>query len=298
MRLSRVSRIAALAAVATLTLAACGGGGEPAADSAAPPVADAPTFEEGTTMARLAEAGALRVGTKFDQPGFGLQGLDGVPTGFDVEIAKIIAAGMGIGPDAITWTEAPSAVREEIIETDQVDLVSATYTINDARKERISFAGPYYEAGQTLMVRSDNTDINGPDDLRAAGARVCSVAGSTPSQEILQYIDESQLTLFDVYTKCADALRTNQVDVVTTDNVILTGFVAESDGAFKLAGDAFTSEPYGIGITKGDVAFCEYINETLTAAAADGSYAEAWNSTAGAISGEPAPELPELAPCT
>jgi glutamate transport system substrate-binding protein len=295
MRLSHFTKIAALAAATVLTAAACGGA--PADSGSAPPVAEAPTFEAGTTMARLAEAGTLRVGTKFDQPGFGLQGLDGVPTGFDVEIAKIIAAGLGIGPDGITYTEAPSAVREEVIETDQVDLVAATYTINDARKERITFAGPYYEAGQTLMVRSDDTAINGPDDLRAAGSRVCSVAGSTPSQEILNYVDQAQLTLFDVYTKCADALRTNQVDVVTTDNVILTGFVADSDGAFKLAGEAFTAEPYGIGITKGDVAFCEFINETLTAAAADGSYAEAWTSTAGEISGEPAPELPTIDEC-
>lgn len=295
MRLSHFTKIAALAAAAVLTATACGGS---APEATGPPLAEAPTFEAGTTMARLSEAGALRVGTKFDQPGFGLQGLDGTPTGFDVEVAKIIAAGLGIAPDAITYTEAPSAVREEIIETDTVDLVAATYTINDARKERISFAGPYYEAGQTLMVRTDDTAVNGPDDLRAAGSQVCSVAGSTPSQKILEYVDQAKLTLFDVYTRCADALRTNQVDVVTTDNVILTGFVAKSEGAFKLAGEAFTAEPYGIGVTRGDVAFCEFINKTLTAAAADGSYAAAWDSTAGEISGEPAPELPELAECT
>ena len=69
--------------------------------------------------------------------------------------------------------------------------------------------------------------------------------------------------LFDVYDKCADALENGQVDVVTTDNVILLGFVAESDGDFKLVGEQFTEEPYGIGIKKGDVEFCEFINETL-----------------------------------
>lgn len=296
MRLSHLTKIAAAAAVLVLTATACGNAAEPA-DSAAP-VADAPTFEAGTTMAALAEAGTLRVGTKFDQPGFGLLGLDGTPAGFDVEIAKIIAGGLGIAPDAITYTEAPSAVREEILVTDQVDIVAATYTINDARKERITFAGPYYEAGQTLMVRSDYTAVTDKDSLRASGARVCTVAGSTPEQQIAQYIDPAQLTTFDVYSKCADALRTNQVDVVTTDNVILTGFVAESEGGFKLVGEAFTAEPYGIGIAKGDVAFCEFINETLAAAAADGSYAAAWDSTAGEISGEPAPELPAADTCS
>lgn len=296
MRLSTLTKVAAVVAAVVLTATACGGSSPENGDG--PPVADAPTFEAGTTMARLSEAGALRVGTKFDQPGFGLQGLDGTPTGFDVEIAKIIAAGLGIAPDGITYTEAPSALREEVLETDRVDIVAATYTINDARKERISFAGPYYEAGQTLMIRSDYTAVTDKESLRASGARVCTVAGSTPEKNIAEFIDPAQLTTFDVYSKCADALRTNQVDVVTTDNVILTGFVADSDGAFKLTGESFTQEPYGIGITKGDVAFCEFINTTLQAAAADGSYAAAWESTAGEISGEPAPELPAAAACS
>ncbi len=296
MRLRRLS-LTAVAAVAGLTLAACGGGGGGGGDAAAPPVAEDTTFEAGTTMARLAEAGSINIGTKFDQPLFGMQGLSGEPEGFDVEIGKIIAGALGIEPENINWTETPSATLEEVIQQGRVDMVVATYTINDARKERISFAGPYYEAGQTLMVRSDNTTVTGPESLRESGARVCSVSGSTPSQNILEYIDPAQLTLFDTYSLCADALRTNQVDVVTTDNVILLGFVNDSDGAFKLVGEPFTEEPYGIGITKGDVAFCEFINNTLREAAESGAYAQAWESTAGKVA-EETPQLPELDPCS
>jgi glutamate transport system substrate-binding protein len=280
-------------------LAACGGeegGSDTAAGGPEPQVEATASFEPGTTMAELSEAGRIRVGTKFDQPLFGLQTLGGEPEGFDVEIAKIIAGELGIGPDAIEWTQTPSAIREEVLEQDRVDMVVATYTINDRRRERIDFAGPYYQAGQDLMVRSDNEDITGPDSLRPAGARVCSVEGSTPAENIRQYVDASQITLFDVYSKCADALRTNQVDAVTTDNVILLGLVDDSDGAFKLVGQPFTEEPYGIGIQNGDTAFCEFINSTLTAAAEDGRYEQAWTSTAGQVA-EETPELPELDPC-
>ena len=91
------------------------------------------------------------------------------------------------------------------------------------------------------------------------------------------------------------ALRQNQVDVVTTDNVILAGFVSESDGEFKLVGEQFTEEPYGIGIEKGDVAFCEFINETL--AENEDAYLQAWEETAGQVEGTETPELPEPAPC-
>jgi len=297
MRLSHITRIAAVAAALVLTATACGEQAELSSPGAsAPPVAEA-TFEAGTTMAKLNEAGALRVGTKFDQPLFGLKGLDGNPVGFDIEIAKIIAAKLGIPADGITYTETPSKIREDVIANSQVDVVVATYTINDTRKERISFAGPYYVAGQDLMVATDNTTITGPDTLKAANARVCSVSGSTPAKTIEQYVDPANIVLFDVYSKCADALRNGQVDAVTTDNVILLGLIDSSQAAFKLVGAPFTEEPYGIGITKGDVAFCEFVNTTLTEAVADGTYAAAWTATAGKVQPE-VPELPAAGTCS
>jgi glutamate transport system substrate-binding protein len=291
------ARIVAALAVGALALSACGssdGDDDEAADDTA-----ASSFEAGTTMAKLADAGKITVGTKFDQPGFGLKNLSGKPEGFDVEIAKIIAGKLGIDEDDIAYKETPSAVREEVIEKGEVDLVAATYTINDKRKERITFAGPYYEAGQQLMVLTDNSTITGPDTLKAnPDSKVCSVAGSTPAENILEYLAApSQLVTFDVYSKCADALRTGQVDVVTTDNVILLGLVGDSDGKFKVVGDTFTKEPYGIGIKKGDTAFCTFINETLKAAAADGSYEKAWTSTAGKVEGSKVPTLPTADAC-
>jgi glutamate transport system substrate-binding protein len=294
MKFRRTALVATLSVVA-LTAAACGGDDESSAPE--PEVAEAPEFEAGTTMAELAEQGTIRVGTKFDQPGFGLENLEGEVEGFDVEVAKIIAGALGIAEDDIEWVQTPSAVREDVIEGDEVDMVVATYTINDKRKERISFAGPYYEAGQQIMVASDNDTIDGPDSLKDnPDAKVCSVTGSTPAEQIKEYLaDPGQLVLFDEYSQCADSLRNGQVDAVTTDNVILLGFVSESDGAFKLVGEQFTEEPYGIGITKGDVAFCEFINETL--ADNEDAYTEAWEATAGQVEGTETPELPEAAPC-
>ena len=292
MRQHRNTFAAGLAAAA-LTLSACGSGSGGGAK-----VADNPTFEAGTTMATIAAAGKMKVGTKFDQPGFGLKGLDGQLAGFDVEVAKIIAGALGVKPESIEWVESPSKVREERIEKGEVDLVAATYTINDKRKERITFAGPYYVAGQQLMVKSDNTKIKAPEDLKAnADQKVCSVTGSTPSEQIKPFLaSEAQLVLFDVYNKCADALRTGQVQVVTTDNVILLGFVSKSDKAFKLVGEQFTKEPYGIGIKKGDVKFCEFINKTLKDNEA--AYNKAWADTAGKVEGASAAKLPEAAACS
>jgi glutamate transport system substrate-binding protein len=275
-----------------LPLAACGESNEPAAN----PPPQAATFEDGTTMATLNKAGKVKIGTKFDQPLFGLKGLDGKPVGFDVEIGKIIASKLGISADNIEWVETPSKVREEVIEQGKVDFVVATYTINDTRKQRITFAGPYYEAGQDIMVKKDNSTITGPESLKTANAKVCSVTGSTPSENIKKYIDPANLVLFDVYSKCADALKNDQVQAVTTDNVILLGLVDASQGAFKIVGKPFTQEPYGIGIKKGDTKFCEFIHDTLSEASSNGAYEKAWKDTAGKVAPD-TPSLPSLDTC-
>jgi glutamate transport system substrate-binding protein len=282
----RIRRLQVLVIAAmVLALPACG-------DDKPDTKAQAGNLEEGTTMAALNQAQKITIGTKFDQPLFGLKGLSGQPEGFDVEIAKIIVGELGISDDKITWIETPSGVREEKIQQGAADMVVATYTINATRKERVSFAGPYYVAGQDLMVKKDNTTITGPDSLKAAKARVCSVSGSTPGERIKAYVDPAQLVLFDVYSKCADALRTGQVDVVTTDNVILLGLIDKSEGAFKLVGNKFTQEPYGIGIKKGDVKFCEFINQALQKASSDGRYKAAWDKTAGKVAGAVPPMPP------
>ncbi|MBE7325311.1 glutamate ABC transporter substrate-binding protein [Nocardioides sp. Y6] len=295
MRSIRTKALAVTAGlVLTLGLAACGGDDE----GSDPEVNTDTNFESGTTMAEIADRGTVTIGTKFDQPGFGLQNLDGELEGFDVEVAKIIAAELGIAAEDIEWKEAPSEVREQVIENGEVDFVVATYTINDERKKRITFAGPYYVAGQQLMVAEDNDTIEGPEDLKDnPEAKVCSVTGSTPAENIREYLaNPKQLVLFDVYDKCADALSNGQVDVVTTDNVILAGFVSKNEGEFKLVGEQFTEEPYGIGIEKGDVEFCEFINETL--ADNEDAYNDAWSSTAGEVEGSEPAELPEADTCS
>jgi len=283
----RINRLAALAAVTVFALAAtaCGGDDKNSGSGSGGDVSTDVSFAAGSTMQKLHDAKKIKVGTKYDQPGFGLKGLDGKPAGFDVEIAKIIAGKLGLKADQIEWSESPSAVREQVIEQGTVDIVVATYTINDTRKQRISFAGPYYEAGQTIMVRTDETAITGPDSFKTGGKKVCSVTNSTPANNIKKSLgnETQQLVLFDTYQKCVDALTAKQVDAVTTDNVILLGFIDKNPGKFKLAGDTFTKEPYGIGLKKDDKVFRDWINDVLERAFSDGSYQKAWDSTAGKI---------------
>jgi glutamate transport system substrate-binding protein len=277
MKRMRIALVAAAAASA-LALAGCAGGGGTGEEAEETPEA-APTFEAGTTMAELSEAGAITIGTKFDQPLFGLVGPSGVPEGFDVEIGKIIASELGIDEENIEWVETVSANREPFIQNGQVDIVVATYTINDKRKEVVSFAGPYYMAGQSILVLADNDDIESEDDL--VGQPVCSVTGSTPAAKLAEIGAVPVLT--DTYTNCLEPLRSGQVVAVSTDNVILAGLAAQNEGEFKVVGEPFTEEPYGIGLALEDTEFRMWINDVLEASYEDGRYEEAWNETAGTV---------------
>lgn len=268
----------ALAAAGALALSACAGG-TPAAEETTDAPAEEVTFEAGTTMAALNEAGTITIGTKFDQPLFGLKGPDGKPVGFDVEIGKLIASELGIPEDKIVWTETVSSNREPFIEGGQVDIVIATYTINDDRKTKVSFAGPYYEAGQSILVLADNDDITSEDDL--VGQPVCSVTGSTPAKKLEELGAQPLLT--DTYSNCLEPLRNGAVVAVSTDNVILAGLAAQNEGEFKVVGKPFTQEPYGIGLALEDTDFRMWINDVLEKIAEDGRYEDAWNSTAGTV---------------
>jgi glutamate transport system substrate-binding protein len=279
MRRSRIALVAAAAASALLFSGCAGDAGTPGGDEAEPSIEEAPEFDEGTTMADLAEAGSITIGTKFDQPLFGLVGPSGEPEGFDVEIGKIIAGKLGISPDNIEWVETVSANREPFIEQGEVDIVIATYTINDERKEVVDFAGPYFEAGQSILVLEGNEDIQSEDDL--VGQPVCSVTGSTPAANLKELGAEVIET--DTYSNCLEPVRSGQAVAVSTDNVILAGLVDQNPGEFKIVGEPFTQEPYGIGLKKGDDDFRDFINDVLEESYEDGTYEEAWEATAGTV---------------
>ena len=276
----RITRLAATVGALTMAfaVAACGGGDDEAGSGGS----------AAKGIVGKAESGKLVIGVKADQPGLGLQ-TGSSYTGFDIEIGKILAKGLGVPESGIEWKTTVSSNREPYIQQGQVDLVVATYTINDDRKKVVNFGGPYYIAGQDLLVPTNST-ITGPESL--AGKRVCSVSGSTPAKRIQSDYKDAKLQQFDAYSKCVTALAGGQVDAVTTDDIILAGYAAQEQyaGKFKVVGKPFSEEPYGIGVKKDDTAGCNRINEILKEAATSGAYKKAWDDTLGK-SGTPAPEL-------
>ncbi len=293
-RLTRQLATLALLAVLALVATACAQGEEGAEPGATDGGGAASEFPEDSTMARIQSEGVLKVGTKFDQPLFGLANIEGVPEGFDVEMAKLVAAAIfGESTEENTqFQEAVSANREPFIQDGTVDIVAATYTINDERKQIVDFAGPYYIAGGEVMVMAGNPEgIEAVEDLD--GKRVCTATGSTYVDSIAEQAPEADVTTFDTYSECADAMSDGRVDAVATDNVILAGLVFESEDEYELIGESFTEEPYGIGLQKCDVEFKDFVNNVIEQSYESGEWERIYTETIGQVI-EDVPEPPPV----
>ncbi|MGX1541668.1 glutamate ABC transporter substrate-binding protein [Streptomyces adustus] len=295
-RTTRVSTV--LAVLTALLLTACGKEGSPPVKGPAPErlphyaVAENFQLPDSPTWTRARKRGYLVVGVKEDQPYLGEKDpATGTYSGFDIEIAKMTAASLGFDPGTIRFRTIASANRETALQNGQIDYYVGTYTINDNRKKLVGFAGPYYRAGQSLLVRADDKDIHGPQDLD--GRRVCSAAGSTPYQRIKADYPKAVLVAYDTYSVCVDNLLTYQVDAVTTDDAILIGYAAKAPGELKVVGRPFSQEPYGIGVPHGDNALRLAIDDALEARERNGDWKKAYEATLG-LSGVPAPTPPPI----
>ena len=291
MRYTNVKVLAAAAAL-SLVLAACGGDG---GGSEVPVEVDKDAeFPAGSTMAKLQEAGKIKIGVKTDQPGIGFKdaGSD-VPEGFDIEMGRIIAGGLGLEDDQIEWVTTVSDNREPFLQKGTVDIVIASYSITDERRQIVGQAGPYYVTGQQLLVAADDDSISGPDELE--GKKVCSVTGST-SIDTVEKKYGADPAGFDSYSECVTQLQNGNVDAVTTDGAILLGYAAQDPENLKVVGEPFSEERYGIGYKKGDTEFCEFLTETVQKAMDDETWAKAFEATLGE-SGVDTPKPPEMDPC-
>ena len=238
-------------------------------------------------VAHLAEgrsgAATSIVGAKEDQPYLGEKDpASGVYSGFDIEIAKMMAASLGFDPKTIRFRTIASANRETALQNGQIDYYVGTYTINDKRKKLVGFAGPYYMAGQSLLVRTDENDINGPagPGRQDASARRPAPPRTSASQ---QDYPKAMLVAYDTYSVCVDNLLTYQVDAVTTDDAILLGYAAKVPDELKVVGKPFSEEPYGIGVPRSDNALRFALDDALEAHEKNGNWKKAYEATLGLL---------------
>lgn len=196
--------------------------GCPAPPAAGPTPTPTPVVRPGGPLVKS-------IGVDGDQPGFSLMTGVGKFDGFDAELVQWLVNQHG-------WNAKPFVVasrfREKVIQEDVAGetIVISTYSITDKRRKVVGMAGPYLKTRQGVLVRAGDRRIQSTEDLRPMS--VCTVAGTT-SEEQLGEQGVTRLTLLDGFQECVDRLKARRVDAVSTDLLILYGFVRAERGRWR-----------------------------------------------------------------
>ncbi|MBT2605495.1 transporter substrate-binding domain-containing protein [Bacillus sp. ISL-53] len=259
-------KLSLLSLLAVILLAGCGGGN------------DNDKAEEGggkgkeeDVLAQVKEKDKIVFGVKNDTRLFGLKNPStGEVEGFDIDIAKALAAEILGDENKVEFKEVTSKTRMALLNNGDIDAIVATMTITEDRKKEVDFTDVYFDAGQSLLVKK-GSDIKGIDSLK--GKKVLAVKGSTSSINIREKAPEAQVLEFENYSEAFAALKSGQGDALTTDDSILYG-MADEDPSYELVGGTFTEEPYGIAVKKGNSEFVKELNKALKSLKESGKYDE------------------------
>ena len=204
----------------------------------------------------------LYIGVTSDHPGFStFEPGTNRRTGFDIDLARWL--GSRLGKDVV-FVDVTLKGREEMLKKTppQVDMVISTFSINDARRDVIDFAGPYMITRQGVMVRKDDDRIKDFAGLTRNNRNIC-VASGTTSLEQLQDFNGVTLTDETAQKDCVQKLVGEKVDAFSTDELILHGFAKGAPGVRVIDVPFGVQEQYGIGLPNNDKAKCEVITRLL-----------------------------------
>ncbi|WP_034550970.1 transporter substrate-binding domain-containing protein [Carnobacterium funditum] len=219
---------------------------------------------------RLEDNPKITWGVKVDTSLFGLYNIETAEIeGFDIDIAKALTKEITGDAKNANFVEVTSKTRIPLLKNGNIDAIIATMTISEERKKQVDFSDVYFAAGQALLVPKDST-IQSVSDLNSE-TTVLSVKGSTSAANIREHAPDATVLELENYSEAFTALQSGQGDAMTTDNAILLGIIAKNPG-YRLAGDNFTDEPYGIAINKGQDNFVQAVNAALQTIKENGVY--------------------------
>jgi glutamate transport system substrate-binding protein len=256
------------------------------------PVAAADLILPGSTMEKIKKRGKLIVAEALDAPLLSQQD----PTnpdrvnGFDADLAKLLAIYI-LGKPNVEIVPPASETREAMLQNGTVDVVFNTYTITPQRAEQVDFAGPYFESGLAVAVKSDEAGIKSEKDLD--GKNVIVGANTPAVTEVPKVAPTAKITAFATDPAAVQALIQGRGDAYVQDYTLLASDAA-SEKQIKVVGNPFTQEPYGIGLAHGDSDFKSFVNTWLKAIQSGGQWAKAWQTTLGTVTDGSAPTPPEI----
>lgn len=258
------------------------------------PVADDDVIAASAWASAVKKAGKLRVGGTRTSTLFSLENIeDGAIRGFDAGLYQLLTRYILGDETKYELTQVTSDTRESVLQNDQVDVVFATYSITPSRAELISFAGPYYTSQQGILVKKDNEDIKGVEDL--ADRVVAAQSGSTGPQIVEEVAPDAIVEEFTTDEEARTALEQGRVDAYVIDITLQMGSVVKNPDKYKIVGEVFGPiDPYGIGLPL-DSDGVAFVNDFLKLIEDEGIWADLWQVAIGDRTGlDEAPEPPAI----
>jgi len=217
---------------------------------------------DASVLADIEKRGKLVLGTSGNMPSMS-ETRDGKLVGFDIDLARLMASGMGVKLDIKTM---PFDKLLPALEKGDVDVVISNVTINPERNMRVAFVGPYMTSGKCIVTKKDAlaraeeaTDLNTPD------TRLAALEGSTSAAFAKALLPKASLTLVDDYEKAVTMVNSDTIGGLITDYPIcLSVLKSHPDAGFVSLFSLLTYEPVGIALAGNDPMYINWTENFLT----------------------------------
>ena len=205
----------------------------------------------------IVDRGVLRVGVKQDLPNFGYRDPESNQyTGMEVEIAKKVAAELGVD---IEFTPVTAQTRGALLDNGQLDMVIATFTITEERKELYNFTTPYYTDAVGFLVRKDSNIQSSWEALD--GLTIGVTQGSIQWGLLEEIAAEKGIELnfreLGSNSEVVVALAAHRVDAFSIDQSILSAFLGKTNELLDLQ---YQPSEYGIVTKKSNTDLATYLD--------------------------------------
>ncbi len=215
------------------------------------------------TLTEVKKKGILVAGVKDSLPPFGTMDPKTKEfAGYDIDFIKYIAKKMGV---KVKFVPVTSVNRIPMLTEGRIDILAATMTKTPERARQIDFSYTYFLTGQKFLAKTGA--VKTLDDFN--GKKIATAKGSTSEQNVAKAVPAATVLSLDDYPQGILALQQGKVFAVTTDESILAGQLgllqrkAATKGKFEIPDIQISTEPYGIGIRKGDAEFVRFVDDTL-----------------------------------
>ena len=244
-----------------------------------------------TTLEKINRTGVFTVGTRTASSPFGYINKQNEWVGFSIDLARVIHKRMEKRlnrPIKFELKESTPATRIPLLTSGAVDLIAETMTDTRARRDSVDFSLTFFVTGAQFLVKA-GSPIRGIQDI--AGRRVGAQQGSTNERIIRERVPQAKLVVFPDQPAAFTALIQGRVDAYTNDSIQLAGLKAKGPNAWrwKIVGEPYSYEPYGMAMRKNDSDFRAIVNNSLMEAIEGGEYFTLYDKWFGGSSEVPYP---------